>query len=392
MRVLHVIHTLDPTSGGPPQAVRQIARAASLQGQEHGVATLDAPGMPWHDDWPVAVHALGPAHTRWGWAPRLAPWLRREGLTWDLWLVHGLWQFHGLAVRAAARATGRPYAVVPHGMLDPWFGRHRPLRHLRKRLSWPLVERRVLRDAAAVLYTAEDEALRAPTAFGGWPAVRGAVVGLGLDARDVPAADAPDFVAAWPALRGRRLLLFLGRLHPKKGGDLLLRAFAAQRLAAQGFALVFAGPDEAGTAAAWRVLAQRLGIDGAVCFTGALHGVQKWAALRAAEAFVLPSHQENFGFAAAEALAAGTPVLLSQRVALWREAVAAGAGLAAGDDLAGTCELLQRWAAMDDHERLAMAQAAPRAFAAHFEIGPVAQRWVQALQTAAARGIDVKTA
>jgi glycosyltransferase involved in cell wall biosynthesis len=135
-----------------------------------------------------------------------------------------------------------------------------------------------------------------------------------------------------------------------------------------------AGPDGVGLQPELAALAQRLGISERVTWTGMLEGAAKWGALRAADVFVLPSHQENFGIAVAEALAMGLPTLLSTQVNIWREVVAAGAGLAEPDTLAGTVALLSRWLALPAVTRTHMRQAATPCFERHFHVQAAAQR------------------
>ena len=216
-----------------------------------------------------------------------------------------------------------------------------------------------MRDARAVIFTAEEERLLAARTFSPYD-VREKVASLGTR---LPEGDVKEwrekFYVRFPSLRGRRLLLFLGRIHSKKGCDLLLKSFLER---GGPLHLVFAGPEEDAA------LAERLKKEAAghaVTFTGMLEGEMKWGALAAAEAFVLPSHQENFGMAVAEALAVGTPVLLSNKVNIWREIEADGAGLVETDDAAGTARLLQRWLEAD---RGAMRAAARRCFEARFDI------------------------
>jgi glycosyltransferase involved in cell wall biosynthesis len=166
-------------------------------------------------------------------------------------------------------------------------------------------------------------------------------------------------------LRGKRLLLFLGRLHEKKGCDLLIESFSA--LADAPMHLVVAGP-----CADRNYLAhlQHLGTKAAdrITFTGMLSGDLKWGALLAAEIFILPSHQENFGIAVAEALACGTPALLSNQVNTWREIVDDGAGFVDDDTVAGITRLLRRWLDAPAEEREQMRAAARTCFERHFEI------------------------
>lgn len=374
MRLLDIIHTLNPASGGPAEGLRQAVQASRALGHDQQVLTLDAPGAPWLAAFPATVHAVGPARGGWGYAPHLLPWLRRHADGYDAVLLHGLWQYPGLATWWALRGSDKPLFAYPHGMLDPWFRRSSPLKHAKKRVYWSLVEKRVLGAAHALLFTTEEEKRLAPQSFGPLPA-RGEVIGYGLTLDKMAlAAQAQDFYAEWPALRGRRLLLFLGRLHPKKGCDLLLRAFAGVAAKHPELDLVMAGPGAAGYRAELLALTARLGLTERVHFTGLLQGAVKWGALRAAEAFVLPSHQENFGVAVAEALAMGLPVLISREVNIWREVVAAGAGLAEPDTLAGTQALLQSWLTLPASQQAAMRQAAVPCFERHFQMRGALQR------------------
>lgn len=374
MDILHAIRSLDPRLGGPVEVLRQTVAAHARLGHASEVACLDAPDDPWVPDQGCTVHALGPGRGIYGSAPGFAPWLAANHARFAVVVVHGLWQYHGNAVWRVLAGGATPYVVFPHGMLDPWFKRAYPLKHVKKWLYWSWIERRLLRDAAAVLFTTEEERLLARSTFWGYR-VREQVVGAGIA---TPPADDDGrrraaFLARFPHLADSRILLFLGRIHPKKGCDLLLHAFAA---AADDPALrlVMAGPDQDGWSAELRGLAARLGLAERITWAGMLTGDAKWGALRCAEAFVLPSHQENFGIAVAEALACGTPVLISRRVNIWREVVEDGAGLADEDTQAGTTAVLRRWCALAPDGRAAMGVAAADCFARRFAIERTAAR------------------
>jgi glycosyltransferase involved in cell wall biosynthesis len=311
---------------------------------------------------------------------------------YDAVIVQGIWQYSSFGVWRALRGTATPYFVFPHGMLDPWFKRTYPAKHLKKLLYWPWAEYRVLRDAAAVLFTSEQERLLARESFSLYRCNE-VVVNYGTAAPAIDLADArEDFFHAFPQLRGKRLLLFLGRLHEKKGCDLAIRAFAAARKSAAGgqpLHLVMAGPaaDEKYLAHLKRLSQTELSAESGnspVTFTGMLGGSQKWGALSAADAFILPSHQENFGIAVAEALACGTPVLISKEVNIWREIEADQAGYAEDDDLFGTTRVIERWLATPEEVRAVMRGNARECFARHFEIHRATDSLLEALVSRAA--------
>jgi glycosyltransferase involved in cell wall biosynthesis len=365
--LLHVVRSLDPATGGPGEVVRQLCAAHLAAGVDAEVATLDQPDAPWLADCAAPVHAFR-GRGGYGWSAEFVAWLQARAEAYSGVFVHGLWQWQGEGTRRALRGSATPYWVFPHGMLDPWFREAFPWRHARKALYWKWIESRVLGDAAGVIFTSEEERMRGRDTFQPWRPKREEDVSLGTTA---PARSMGELRAAFfhrfPTLEGQRVLLFLGRLHPKKGCDLLIEGF---RKVQPPMHLVFAGPcDDARFEEKLRTMAQGR----AVTFTGPLYGDEKWAALAAAEAFVLPSHQENFGMAVAEALAVGTPVLLSQRVNTWREIVADGAGFAEPDNVDGTSRLLERWLAAD-HD--AMHLAARHCFASRFDIRRTAENLV----------------
>lgn len=380
--ILHLVSSLDPRTGGTAEGVMQLSAAARRQGHSIEIATLDAPGSLWGHDLGLPVHQLGPGRGgTYCYAPRLLPWLIANRPRFGAVIVNGLWQYHGFAAWLALRGTSTPYFVFPHGMLDPWFKRTFPLKHAKKWLYWPFGEYRILRDARAVLFTCEEERRQARESF--WLyRVNEVVTTLGTPGPGIsdPDAQREAFLQRFPQLRNQRLLLFLGRMHRKKGCDLLLEAFASVASEHPAPHLVMAGPDPDGLQTS---LASRISPSAAtrITWTGMLEGDVKWGAFRAAEAFVLPSHQENFGIAVAEALACNVPVLVSRHVNIWREIDQAGAGLIDEDTRAGTLSLLRRWLDLDAHRRAVMAERAGQTFRNCFQIDAAALRLIDVVRS-----------
>ena len=379
MRILNVIASVDPAGGGPVEGLKQHAAVHASRGVSVEVACLDDPSAAWLDGFPVPVHALGPPRlaTRffpYYYSPRFAPWLRSHAGEFDRVIVHGLWQYHAFAVWRALRRGGTPYYVFAHGMLDPWFKRKYPLKHFKKWLYWPWADYRVLRDAKAVLFTCEEERILARQSF--WLyRCREEVVGLGTAAVNGEAgAQRQRFLDAFPEVRGKRVVLFLSRIHPKKGCDLLIEAFARVARRDAALHLVVAGPDQVGWQSQLVARARALGIGDRVTWPGMLTGDLKWGAYRAAEVFALPSHQENYGVVVAEALACGVPVLISDKVNIWREIRAAHAGVVASDDIDGAATLLASWVDASDVEKNSMRGNAIQCFRRHFEVHAAVDR------------------
>ncbi len=372
MKLLHVVPSVDPRAGGPVETLLQRGLWLRQRGHDCEVLSLDDPRQEFVAAFALPVHAVGPATGHYGYCRQLVPWLRARATGYDGIFVEGLWQYHSLGTWLALRKTGVPYYVAPHGMLDPWFKRRYPLKHLKKWLYWPWAEYRVLRDARAVLFTTDQERLLARKSFWLYK-VRERVIAYGTRS---PPVDLPrlrsQFLATMPELSGRRVLLFLGRIHPKKGCDMLIRAFARVAATEPGLHLVMAGPDQTGWVKQLRGLAHAVGVEQRISWTGMLNGESKWGAISSAEVFVLPSHQENFGVAVAEALACGVPVLISDKVNICGEVEASGAGLVQPDTLDGTETLLRRWLQLDPKARARMGACASATFTRLFGLEAMA--------------------
>jgi glycosyltransferase involved in cell wall biosynthesis len=324
MKVLHVIPSIWEGDGGPSHALRAMERALAAQGVTVETATTDDAGPGARN----GKAAFGPLHedgaTRryfakrsdvYKWSPRFAYWIANAARDYDVLHLHALFSFTTTAASQAARRAGVPYVVRPLGTLDPWGLAHR--RPWLKRASLRLVEAPLLRAAAAVHFTSEDEArqaasLRIP--------LRPAVIPLGIA---MPAA-----VQRTPSPDGSVRALYLSRLDPKKNLEGLLDALAAVREELPQLQLTVAGGGDPAYARALRERGQALGLHARVRWLGHVAGEAKRRAFEEADFFVLASHAENFGIAAAEALAHGLPCVLATGVAIAGEVAAAGAGLA----------------------------------------------------------------
>jgi glycosyltransferase involved in cell wall biosynthesis len=386
MKILEVIRSIDPAGGGPVEGLKQIGVVWEKWGHTVEAISLDPPQSSAAGAFPFRLHALGPSLHSYGFNRRVIPWIREHAREFDVVLIDGLWAFHSYAVWRALHKTDTPYAVFTHGMLDPWFKRRYPLKHLKKWLFWPWTDYRVCRDAGAVFFTCEEERILARQSFWLYKANE-VVVTYGASVPDAALASdqRATFLECFPELYDKRLIVFVGRIHPKKGCDLAIEAFAQTAAASQEYHLVFAGPDQVGWQAKLQDLCKRLKITDRVTWTGSVSGDLKWGLFRSADALFLPSHQENFGVVAAEALGCGVPILISSKVNIWRETKDAGAAFVAEDTLPGTCSLLQRWLELDDSAKNKMCVQARQCFLDRFEIERASSIILAGLKSAADR-------
>jgi glycosyltransferase involved in cell wall biosynthesis len=423
---------MNPVSGGPCQGIRNSLSALKELGVQNEVVCSDSPDEIWIKMNSFPIHALGPGKFGYAYTAKLQPWLEENLPRFDAVIVHGLWQWPVQATIQAFKklkansppATRHPLLfIMPHGMLDPWFQRDksRRFKSIRNSIYWWLFERHAVNSADALLFTCEEELRLARTTFGGYRPKREINIGYGIAEPPVFESRMRDaFQAKCPELGTNPYLLFLGRIHPKKGVDLLIRAYAevlkTEKLKTILPHLVIAGPgwdtsygrqirelmDAANADIAKKhhfslttectetseekqitrmhSLNERGGVQEDFCKPGCLspafhrhsrhaaenirasspenyklktenspriyavnmlEGDAKWGAFYGCEAFVLPSHQENFGISVVEALACGKPVLISNKVNIWREIQKHKSGIVANDNLNGTKMLFE---------------------------------------------------
>jgi len=391
MRLLHITKSAAPEYGGPIAAT--LDQHSVTRGYvTREILTCDAPTSAFIRDFPFPVHAFGPqaqfrapgilnrALNHYGYNHNMITWLQTHVKRFDAVIVDGLWNYSTWAASRVLPFQNVPYFVFPHGMLDPWFARKNCLKNLSKQTFWSLCEGPLLAQATEVFFTAEDERKLAKGSFWGHQNFEGRIVPFGTVE---PPASSSDQLAAFrahvPKLSDRPFLLYLSRIHEKKGCDLLIQAFASLAEHIPDTDLVIAGPEADGWGETLRQMACELGVENRIHWPGMLRGEAKWGAFRAAQAFILPSHQENFGIVIAEAMACGTPVLTTRRVNIWREVEASGGAFIADDSVAGTKELISRFTALTPDNRTSMGHLARKGFETYYRLENTAQGIIDAI-------------
>ncbi len=309
MRVIQVVPSIADEASGPSYCLIRLCESLAAQQQEVTLAALDWAPMLSSPPF-LKTFPLGGGPRRLGRSPAMRQWLAEAARAGAVDVLHNnsLWMMPNVYSGWVARRQGVPLVVSPHGTLSAWAMRSgSPV----KRLFWPLVQKPALASATCFHATAEAEYEDIRRAGFRQPV---AVIPNGIDI---------------PGLRPKtlgepRTLLFLGRISPVKGLDMLLPAWGALQERFPGWRLRIVGPDNNGYLVEMQRLAGKLCLE-RVEFSGALHGGQKWQAYQEADLFVLPTYSENFGIAVAEALAANTPVIVT-RGAPWAGVERHGAG------------------------------------------------------------------
>ena len=373
-RILHIVSAIDPLRGGPIMALLGLAQAQKRVGLDVSLAStfLRGESVAPADDLRrqgIATELIGPAYRALRWHRAIRPVLREMVARADVVHVHALWEEIQHQAAALSRDAGVPYVVTPHGMLTRWSLAQSTLKK-RLYLRWRM--RRDLEGAAAVHYTTEAERDASAGVGIGVPAI---VEPLGVQLDEFAELPPPGtFRQKFPQTRDRPLVVFLGRIHPGKGLELLVPAFAQART--RDAMLVVVGPDSGGYRATVERMVREHGIQDHVLFTGMLRGPERVAALADATLLALPSFHENFGVAVIEALAAGVPVIISDEVNIHREIAAANVGAVVPTRVEPLAAELRRWLS-DDALRAAAAERTRPFTRQAYDWQRIARRWAE---------------
>ncbi|MFP5042052.1 glycosyltransferase [Parasediminibacterium sp. JCM 36343] len=388
MTVLHIIPTMDPLSGGPCQVIRDIIPELEKINIKNEVVCFDNAAEYYISQESFVIHAIGKAKGLWQYNKAFSAWLENNLLNYNKVIIHALWLSHGYVFLKAYQKIKKKtesslhYYIMPHGMLDPYFQNDstRKLKAIRNEVYWRLIEAKVVNQADGLLFTCEQEMALARETFSGYAPRLEFNISLGI-------APPPNFKQAfinafyhfYPPQNTVPFLLFLSRIHEKKGVDLLLDAYEIIVNENDGVPipnLVIAGPGADTEYGKMNVnkVTNSPALASKVFFTGMLTGDAKWGAYYAAQAFVLPSHQENFGLAVAEALACGKPVLITNKVNIYKEIIASNAGIAEDDTLEGIVQLLKNWLALSIEAKQTMSKNAGSCYSHHFTLNKTAAK------------------
>ncbi len=355
MRSVHVIPSVEEEASGPSSSVPRLCRELidlNVDVRLHSLGTADGGLGSWdvrHPRWSV-LYKLGIS-------PRLKAALIAEAITADLLHGHSLWMLPNIYPRVAGLRAGKPWVISPRGTLSPWALERR---RWSKRILWTWAQGAVVREAA-LLHASSDQERRDFRDLGLKNPV--AVIPNGID---LPVAQGPETKA------GLRRLLFLGRVHPTKGVELLLEAWGACHRSHPDWELVVAGPGEADYVETLRHLSSQAGLE-RISFPGAVYGVAKDEMYRSAELSVLPSHSESFGMAVAEALAHSIPVVVSRETP-WQDVEKIGCGRWIERDARKWAEVLRELMGRPPHDLAAMGTAGRNWMASAYSWRSVAER------------------
>ncbi len=345
MRILHVIENISPRFGGPAKVCKEMCEALARNETRVTIFTTNRKYPKGLLNVPVNTQLSQNGYNIWYFPVQFTPYevsldmmkaLHHHLKEYEMLHIHSLYRFPSTIAAYYAKKFEVPYIIQPHGCLSPVLF-YKPKNRIIKRIHEYLIEWRNLNKAAAVHYTCKEEMDLVPIKIKA-PSL---VLPLGIDLGLYESLPPDGTFRKKFNMKGKKIILHLGRINFVKGLDILVRGFAQVSFDRNDLCLVIAGPDNEDYGRQIEKWIIDEGVKDKVIFTGMLQGVDKLAVLRDADIFALPSYSENFGIAVVEAMACSLPVVISNRVNIWREIQNAGAGLVTSCDAGELAEALQ---------------------------------------------------
>ena len=347
MKILHITRSITPQSGGVIESIilkNILYKELKLKCE---IATLDKFSKKLLLDKRLPlVNFLGIGKNQIVNYFNFSKWLNINIKNYDLIIYDGIWQFTNYALWKIAKKFNVKYHIAVHGMLDPWFNRD-IIKYLKKLIFWWLIQYRVLRDAKSVIFNTKDEARLASKASFFPYKLKNNIISHPVEGNPyINKIKNNSFLKKFPKLRKKRIILYLGRIHEKKGLDLLLKAFKKFSLNKE-IHLVISGPPQKEYVSKIKKLIDILNLKNHVTFTGPLYNKLKWDAYYASEIFCLPTHQENFGLTLAESMASKRPVITTNKTNIWKYIKDYKAGFVGGDNVVSLQKNIQKWLSLN---------------------------------------------
>ena len=394
MKLLHIIPTMNPKYGGPSQGIRNYEYGLKGLDVKRTIVCFDNPeDIKFWENGDLIIYGLGGRSKQWQYNNKFSNWIKENIAAYDVVIINGLWLYHSYQtiktikiLKQNKQFVPKVY-IMPHGMLDPWFQntQTRLFKSMRNEVYWRLIEKNVVNSADGLLFTCEEELNLARQSFIGYNPKKEINVGYGIEC---PPTQSGLMNSIADSLFKNRLpqkyWLFLSRVNEKKGIDILIDSYSKllEKNPKNDLPdLVIAGPgmETAFGETILQIVSKSIFLQKKIHFTGMISGNAKWGTIYNSEAFILPSHQENFGIAVAEALACGKPVLISNQVNIWKVITDSGAGLVCEDNSDSIYEMLKKFYELKKEDKALMAKQALFAYGNFFDVKKTAKILIEAL-------------
>ena len=381
MKILHVITTCEPKKGGPIEGIKQFYNYYKEFGIDAHILCSAIKNSKWLKDKRLPkAFATGPKKFNYAYNPQMLTWLNKNINKYDAIIVNGIWQYHNYAVWKTAKKFNKPYYVFTRGMLDPWFKENYFLKHIKKVIYWNILQHKILKDAKSILYTSSEEKRLAKKSF--YPFnVKEKVIGYGIKGNLFNInRNNNSFFKRFPETKNKKIILFFGRVHEKKGLDILIKCFIKTFNKNTNFHLVIAGPYNKGNFKELNGLIKNPQIKKSITWTGPLFDKLKWDTYTSSDIFCLPSHQENFGISVAEAMSCKKPVIITNKINIWKIIKNNSAGFVSNDTFSSFYLSFKKYLKLNKIEYKKYTKNCYNCFLKNFYMRPIAKKFVNYLK------------
>ena len=320
-KILSIIDSLNPKDGGPSHSLFDIALSNKQNNIQHDILYIGKK-QKINNLSGIKIIALNDSIFKYGISLKLIFWLYQNKNNYNLFIIHGLWQFITLLSRII---IPNKYLVFTHGMLDPYF-KSEKFKSFKKKIYWNIFEKKNLLKAKFVLLNSIKGKKQINNTFVKTNGIKFKLINYGIYPKDINfKKNKLKFYSKFKFLKNYKLIVYIGRIHPKKGLDILIDAF--EKIDNKRYILLIAGDINNKYAKALIQKVKNKNNSKKIIFANFLKGEIKWGAISNAASTILPSHGENFGVSIAESLLAGTPVICSNKVGTSKQIKESNAGI-----------------------------------------------------------------
>jgi glycosyltransferase involved in cell wall biosynthesis len=363
-KILRIINSLNPKYGGPAVAIIDSSVELINNGHEVDILTNDPENSNFHKIKKIKVINLGSGIGNYSFNYKLFLWLIKNKNKYDNFIIHGIWEFHTLIARILLK---KKYFVFIHGQLDPFFEKQF-FKKIKKKIYWFLFEKKNLIFSKSILLTTQEEKRLLNKTYVNTDKIKKKVIGYGIKKKILNIKKLKsDFLKNYPLLKKKFFFLYLGRFHEKKGCDILIESIDQLSKKNINVNLLMVGPDNDYKNYLKKIVKKKR-LHKQIIWSKALSGNLKWGAILSSRAMVLASHGENFGVSIAESLSCSKPVIITNKVNIYKSIKNFNAGIVSKNNSSSFEKSISSFLKMNSFELKKMSINANKCFNQNFNI------------------------
>ena len=339
---------MDPKLGGPPDGVRTLIESFNKIGIKSGLAVIDCPTSPWLQNINAEILAVR-GFGKYKFSINFLVKLNKFVKNFDVIIIHGVWQFHSVAASIICLKQKSPYFQYLHGALDKWFREEYIVKHFKKVIYFQLIEKKILKNSNGILYTSDGEIASQDKGF---KIENSNKLNVGFSKNYLnqkKILSRKNLEKIIPAIKNKTVILFLSRIHKKKGIDLLIKAIhridKVNNRILDDYVFLIVGP--CGDFIKLDIFVEQYNLGKLIVRIDWVEDKIKWSLLKHSDLLCLPSYSENWGAVVVESIMCGTPVLISNRVNIYKDIDDGNCGLICDPNVSSVASTLLYWMKSD---------------------------------------------